>query len=167
MADARRVADAAAASDRQVFVDMFDRFSPAHRILFEAAHSGTYGRLLELELELRTPLLWPGYDLGLDSIALDVMHGDLDVMHGDLDVLTRVLEHRFGDGQDLDSAVIEYTSSGTRTLKAEGPQNYAAMIDHVLTCLRGETENEISPSSVLDTLALTLDIHHAIQQRTA
>ncbi|NNH68659.1 Gfo/Idh/MocA family oxidoreductase [Nocardia uniformis] len=215
MADARRVADAAAASDRQVFVDMFDRFSPVNRILFEATRSGTYGRLLELELELRTALLWPGYDLGLDSIALDAMHGDLDVLTRVLGVpetvsaigtagaqrgsaayvtLTYpnavarvsasslmpdpygsrggfratftdgVLEHRFGDGRDADSAVIEYSGSGTRTLKAEGPQNYAAMIDHVLTCLRGETENEIAPSSVLDTLALTLDIHAAIQQ---
>ncbi|WGW13570.1 Gfo/Idh/MocA family oxidoreductase [Saxibacter everestensis] len=215
MTDAGRVAEAAAASDRQVFVDMFDRFSPVNQILFDAARSGTYGRLLELELELRTALRWPGYDLGLDSIALDVMHGDLDIVSRVLGVpnslsatgtpgaqrgsaahaiLTYpgavarvsacslmpdpygsrggfratftdgVLEHRFGDGQDADSAVIEYTGTGTRSVNADGPDSYTAMIDHVLACLRGEASNEIPPSSVLDTLALTLDIHEAIRQ---
>jgi predicted dehydrogenase len=80
MADAQRVADAAAASDRQVFVDMFGRFSPAYRPLCEAVAGRTYGRLQALELELRSALLWPGYDLRLDAIVLDMLHGDLDTL---------------------------------------------------------------------------------------
>ena len=80
MADAQRVADAAAASDRQGFVDMFGRFSPAYRPLREAVADRTYGRLQALELELRSALLWPGYDLRLDTIVLDMLHGDLDTL---------------------------------------------------------------------------------------
>ncbi|GAA5094774.1 Gfo/Idh/MocA family protein [Nocardia iowensis] len=215
MADAQRVTAAAEAGDRQVFVDMFDRFGPANRILFDAVQADTYGTLLELELELHTALRWPGYDLGLDSIALDVMHGDLDIVSQVLGVpesvsttavpggqrgsaahatltyphaVARVsasslmpdpygtrggyratftdgiLEHHFGDGED--STVVEYTSAGRRALAAEGPDTYTAMIEHVLTCLRGETENRIALSSVLDALAVTLDIHQAIQHES-
>jgi predicted dehydrogenase len=80
MADAQRVADAAAASDRQVFVDMFGRFSPAYRLLREAVADRTYGRLQALELEVRSALLWPGYDLRLDTIVLYTLHGDLDTL---------------------------------------------------------------------------------------
>jgi predicted dehydrogenase len=80
MADAQRVADAAAASDRQVFVDMFGRFSPAYRPLREAVADRTYGRLQALELEVRSALLWPGYDLKLDTIVLYTLHGDLDTL---------------------------------------------------------------------------------------
>jgi predicted dehydrogenase len=35
-----------------------------------------------LEIEGRTALLWPGYDLGLDTLALDMMHADLDLAVG-------------------------------------------------------------------------------------
>jgi predicted dehydrogenase len=80
MADAQRVADVAAASDRQVFVDMFGRFSPAYRPLREAVADQTYGRLQALELEVRSALLWPGYDLRLDTIVLYTLHGDLDTL---------------------------------------------------------------------------------------
>jgi predicted dehydrogenase len=80
MADAQRVAAAAAASDRQVFVDMFGRFSPAYRLLRDAAADLTYGQFQALEIEVRTALLWPGYDLRLDTIVLDMLHGDLDTL---------------------------------------------------------------------------------------
>ena len=43
MADARRIVDAAAASDRQVFVDMFGRFDPATEFLHAAITEGRYG----------------------------------------------------------------------------------------------------------------------------
>jgi hypothetical protein len=33
-----------------------------------------------LEIEGRTALLWPGYDLGLDTLALDMMHADFDLV---------------------------------------------------------------------------------------
>ena len=33
-----------------------------------------------LEIEGRTALLWPGYDLGQDTLALDMMHADFDLV---------------------------------------------------------------------------------------
>jgi predicted dehydrogenase len=77
MADARRIVDAHAASDRQVFVDMFGRFDPATEFLHTAITQGRYGTLQTLSMELRTALLWEGYQLGLDSIAMDMLHSGL------------------------------------------------------------------------------------------
>jgi predicted dehydrogenase len=80
MADARRIVDAAAASDRQVFVDMFGRFDPATEVLHAAIAQGRYGALKTLAIELRSALLWEGYQIGLDSIAMDVLHSSLDTI---------------------------------------------------------------------------------------
>jgi predicted dehydrogenase len=80
MADARRILDAAAASDRQVFVDMFGRFDPATEVLHAAVAEGRYGTLKTLTMELRSALLWEGYQIGLDSIAMDVLHSSLDTI---------------------------------------------------------------------------------------
>jgi predicted dehydrogenase len=80
MADARRIVDAAAASDRQVFVDMFGRFDPATEVLHITIAKGSYGPLQTLAIELRSALLWEGYQIGLDSIAMDVLHSSLDTI---------------------------------------------------------------------------------------
>ncbi len=80
MADARRILDAAAASDRQVFVDMFGRFDPATEVLHTAIAEGRYGTLKTLAIELRSALLWEGYQIGLGSIAMDVLHSSLDTI---------------------------------------------------------------------------------------
>jgi predicted dehydrogenase len=80
MADARRIVDAAAASDRQVFVDMFGRFDPATEFLHAAIAEGRYGTLTTLAIELRSALLWEGYQIGLDSLAMDVLHSSLDAI---------------------------------------------------------------------------------------
>ncbi|MFD3807946.1 Gfo/Idh/MocA family protein [Streptomyces sp. NPDC058619] len=80
MDDAQRVIDTQRATGRQVFVDMFSRFSPANAHLREAADDQRYGALLSLETESRTALLWPGYDLGLDSMPMDMMHADFDLV---------------------------------------------------------------------------------------
>jgi predicted dehydrogenase len=80
MADARRIVDAAAASDRQLFVDMFGRFDPATEFLHAAVAGGRYGTLKTLAMELRSALLWEGYQIGLDSIAMDVLHSSLDTI---------------------------------------------------------------------------------------
>ena len=69
MADAQRIVDAAAASGRQVFVDMFGRFDPATEFLHAAIAQGRYGTLKTLTMELRSALLWEGYQIGLDSLA--------------------------------------------------------------------------------------------------
>jgi predicted dehydrogenase len=80
MADARRAVDAQAASDRQVFVDMFGRFDLATELLHAAIALGRHGPLKTLAVELRTALLWEGYQLGLDSLAMDVLHSSLDTI---------------------------------------------------------------------------------------
>jgi predicted dehydrogenase len=80
MDDARRVLDAQAASDRQVFVDMFGRFDPATEFLHTAIAQGNYGELKTLAIELRSALLSEGYQIGLDSIAMDVLHSSLDTI---------------------------------------------------------------------------------------
>jgi predicted dehydrogenase len=80
MEDARRIVDAQAASDRQVFVDMFGRFDPATEFLHTAIAQGSYGTLQTLTMELRTALLWEGYQIGLDSMAMDVLHSSLDAV---------------------------------------------------------------------------------------
>jgi predicted dehydrogenase len=78
--DARRIVAAHQASGQMAFVDMFSRFSPASQYLREAAADQRYGPLQVLEIEGRTALLWPGYDLGLDTLALDMMHADFDLV---------------------------------------------------------------------------------------
>jgi predicted dehydrogenase len=80
MDDAHRIVEAAAASDRQVFVDMFGRFDPATEYLHTAIADGRYGTLKTLAIELRSALLWEGYQIGLDSIAMDVLHSSLDTI---------------------------------------------------------------------------------------
>ncbi|MGD3111502.1 Gfo/Idh/MocA family protein [Streptomyces sp. YGL11-2] len=80
MDDARRVAEAAESSSRHVFVDMFERFIPANRALFDAVRAGTYGRLEQLTLRNQTAHLWPGVSLGLRVLPLEAMHSDLDII---------------------------------------------------------------------------------------
>jgi hypothetical protein len=43
-------------------------------------HDQRHGPLLVLEVAGRTALLWEGYSLGLDSLALDMMHADFDLV---------------------------------------------------------------------------------------
>jgi len=80
MDNAGRIVDAQAASDRQVFVDMFGRFDPATEVLHTAIAQGGYGPLKTLAIELRSALLWEGYQIGLDSLAMDVLHSSLDAI---------------------------------------------------------------------------------------
>src|SRR5215469_15548231 len=80
LADARRIIAAQQATGRQAFVDMFSRFSPASQQLRQAVAGQRHGPLRVLEIEGRTALLWPGYDLGLDTLALDMMHADFDLV---------------------------------------------------------------------------------------
>ncbi|WP_459958773.1 Gfo/Idh/MocA family protein [Nocardia sp. IFM 10818] len=80
MDDARRIVAASAASDKQVFVDMFNRFVPQSRMLVDAVTAGAHGRLLQLTVETNTALLWPGASIGLKEIPLDSMLGDLDTI---------------------------------------------------------------------------------------
>ncbi|WP_213016525.1 MULTISPECIES: Gfo/Idh/MocA family protein [unclassified Rhodococcus (in: high G+C Gram-positive bacteria)] len=80
LADAQRVIEAAARSDRQVFVDMFERFIPANQALVDAVREGAYGRLEQLNLWNTTAHLWPGASLGLTVLPLEAMHSDMDIV---------------------------------------------------------------------------------------
>ncbi len=80
MADAQRMVDAHAASDKHLFVDMFGRFDPSNELLHTAIADRRYGPLKALDIELRSALLWEGYEIRLDSIAMDVLHGGLDTI---------------------------------------------------------------------------------------
>ena len=80
--DAQHIVDAQQATGRRAFVDMFSRFSPHNQQLQRAVAEERYGPLTMLEVENRTALLWPGYDLTLNSLALDMMHADFDLITG-------------------------------------------------------------------------------------
>ena len=82
LGDAHRIVAAQRATGRRAFVDMFTRFSPASQHLRQAVADQRYGPLKVLEIEGRTALLWEGYDLGLDTLALDMMHADFDLVTG-------------------------------------------------------------------------------------
>jgi predicted dehydrogenase len=78
--DAHHVVATQRATGRKAFVDMFSRFSPASQELRRAVADQRHGPLQVLEIEGRTALLWEGYDLGLDTLALDMMHADFDLV---------------------------------------------------------------------------------------
>jgi predicted dehydrogenase len=78
--EARRVVAVQRATGRRAFVDMFSRFSPASQHLRQAVAEQRHGPLQTLEIEGRSALLWPGYDLGLDTLAMDMMHADFDLV---------------------------------------------------------------------------------------
>lgn len=82
LADAHRIVATQQATGRQAFVDMFSRFSPANQQLRQAVTDHRYGPLKALEIEGRTALLWEGYDLSLQTLALDMMHTDFDLATG-------------------------------------------------------------------------------------
>jgi len=76
-----------------------------------------------------------------------------------------VLEYDFAagfTGKVVSPVVHEYTDDGHRELPGEGSDAYTAMIDHLLACLRGEEVNQLAPSTVLDSLRLTLELHEAV-----
>ena len=80
----KNIVDAQHTTGRRAFVDMFSRFSPHSQQLRPAVSEKRYGPMIMLEVENRTALLWPGYDLSVTSIALDVMHADFDLITGPL-----------------------------------------------------------------------------------
>ena len=120
MDDARRIVAAQVASDRQVFVDMFGRFDPATEYLHAAIAEGRYGTLTTLAMELRTALLWEGYQLGLDTMAMDVLHSGLDAIVSALgrpESVTAVGVDKDGGGSAAEvllgypSAMVRYSAS--------------------------------------------------------
>lgn len=211
--DAHRIIEVQHDTGHRAFVDMFSRFSPANQYLREAVADHRYGELHTLEIEGRTALLWEGYDLILDTLALDMMHADFDLatsllgppesvevaavngaggrgsaahvllgypnaaircsasalmptpygMRGGYRATftTAVLEHTIHAGYTGQgaSALTEITDDGERGIDLPSTSPYTQMIDHVLACLNGETDNRIDPESALPALELTLHVH--------
>lgn len=55
-------------------------FDPTSELLHAAIADGRYGPLKALDTELRSVLLWEGYEIRLDSLAMAVLHGSLDTV---------------------------------------------------------------------------------------
>jgi predicted dehydrogenase len=113
LADAQRIVDAHGASDRQVFVDMAGRFDPASEFLHHAIREQVYGTVKTLDVDTRTALLWEGYTLGLDSLAMDVMHGSLDTIVSALGQPESVTALGVSKDTDGSAAEVLLTYSGT------------------------------------------------------
>jgi hypothetical protein len=79
-----------------------------------------------------------------------------------------VLESHFTAGWDgrASTMLTEYTEEAERGIDLPSIDLYAAVIDHVIACLQGRATSRISPDSVLDTLRVTLDVHHAVNPRS-
>jgi predicted dehydrogenase len=215
MADARRIVEAQSATGREVFVDMFSRFDAGVRFLQDAVADGRYGALKTLHWATRTARLWEGYELGLDSIAMDMMHSSLDTIVAALgrpqsmtalgtskdaggsaaEVLLAypgalaqcsasslmpnpygvqgnwraaftcgVLQSTWTAGYEgrARAQLTEYTDRGSRGIELAETDAYAAVIEHVIACREGRETSRLTPASVLDALALTLDVRHAL-----
>jgi predicted dehydrogenase len=126
--DAERVVAAQRASGRHAFVDMFSRFNPANQRLREAVADQRYGPLKVLEIEGRTALLWPGYDLSLQTLALDMMHADFDLVTGLLGypgtVQTAATEGAHGRGSAAEVALQYPTAFARCTSSSLMPRPY-------------------------------------------
>jgi predicted dehydrogenase len=175
LADAYRIVEVQRETGRWAFVDMFSRFSPSNRHLRKVVADQRYGQLRVLEIEARTALLWEGYDLGLQTLALDMMHADFDLV---TDLLGRPqtvhvagTEGPAGRGSAVHRPrpehLTETTADGEHPIDLPGTSPYEAMIDHVLACLTGRADNIIEPASALAALELTLDVHDRLTQPAA
>jgi UDP-N-acetylglucosamine 3-dehydrogenase len=98
-------------SDKQVFVDMFERFIPANQALVDAVRASTYGRLEQLTLWNLTAHLWPGASLGLKVLPLEAMHSDMDIVTRTLGLPQSIEVATVA--RDEDSAAVEATLTYT------------------------------------------------------
>lgn len=88
MEEAQQVIAAAKRTGRRVMVNLFSRFTPAHRFLQEKITGGEYGKLLSLQLVNRNAPVWGEHPLGLDILPLEACACDFDWLYGCLGGLT-------------------------------------------------------------------------------
>jgi hypothetical protein len=93
--------------------------SPANQQLRQSVADHRYGPLRVLEIEGRTALLWAGYDFGLDTLALDMMHADFDLVTALLDQPSTVQVS--GTGGPAAAARRPRSSWATRTRSPGAP----------------------------------------------
>ena len=60
------------------------------------------------------------------------------------------------------TTLTEHTESGSRRVDLPTIDAYRAVIDHVIGCCEDEAESRLDPASVLDSLAVTHEIHDAL-----
>jgi predicted dehydrogenase len=80
LADAHRVVAAQRATGQKGVRGHVLPVQPRSQHLRQAVAEQRYGPLQVLEIEGRTALLWEGYDLGLNTLAMDMMHADFDLV---------------------------------------------------------------------------------------
>ena len=75
-----------------------------------------------------------------------------------------VVESKWTAGWDgrPTGTLTEYADAGVKNIDLPAVDTYTAVIDHVLACLGDRSTSRLDPASVLDSLQLTLDIHHAL-----
>ncbi|MFI2236500.1 Gfo/Idh/MocA family protein [Streptomyces chrestomyceticus] len=138
--DAKRVAEAAARSDKHVFVNMFERFIPANRALFDAVDQGAYGRLEHLTLWNLTAHLWPGASLGLKVLPLEALHSDMDIITRTLGLpqATTVTTVARGEDSGAIDAAFRFDGAAARSsISSLMPQAWGARGGYTATFTRG------------------------------
>ncbi|MBB2183452.1 Gfo/Idh/MocA family oxidoreductase [Lachnospiraceae bacterium MD1] len=89
MEEGIEIMDTAKKNEKKVLVDMFLRYDPYYRMIFDYCQNQKYGTLKHLTIFRRTPPIWGS--LGKETIATSLMIHDLDFvtwLGKDLKVLT-------------------------------------------------------------------------------
>ncbi len=73
---------------KNVFVDLFIKFDPAYRFLYEVIRNNTYGKLKTIELYRKTAPVWG--DLGIGCIVTNLMIHEIDFLLWTLGDPTRI-----------------------------------------------------------------------------
>lgn len=74
--DGIKIMELAKSRGKKVLVNMFLRYDPYYRMIYDLGHNKKYGALMHLSLYRKTPPIWGR--LGADNIAIDLMIHDLD-----------------------------------------------------------------------------------------
>lgn len=85
--DAQRMLAVSKKTGKQIFVNLFSRFSSAHRFVHENISNGEYGQILTIQAVNRSAPVWGPMKLGLDVVPLNSCICDFDWLYwclGDL-----------------------------------------------------------------------------------
>lgn len=79
-----------------------------------------------------------------------------------------VLESKWMAGYDgrPSTTLINYTEQGALTIDLPRLGFLHRVIEHVRACLQDRAASQLSPASVLATLRVTVDVHHALNHAT-
>ncbi|QVK19128.1 Gfo/Idh/MocA family oxidoreductase [Mycoplasmatota bacterium] len=83
---------------KNVFINLFIKFSEAHQILQKAIKNNSYGKLKSLYLTRKTPAIWG--DLGLNHIATQLMLHEVDFITECLGLPTKIKARGFSSKEE-------------------------------------------------------------------